>query len=122
LEAGQHSFLFDTCKIEGFYTSPLEHVIEPIEKPFVVRKISGQLTSRAGEWPPGGVLFELRKLGEERILSTRTDTHGFYFLPVKKGVYCFKATLDGWQSRMGIAIVSGKADRATRINFSLYLD
>jgi hypothetical protein len=59
------------------------------------------------------VLIEIRGPGqEETIRSARSDRHGrFKIRGVPDGTYMFKATLDGFSSKIGTIIVSRDAEQ-----------
>jgi hypothetical protein len=101
------------CGIEGFTLSPVEHIVNEIKEPIIVRAVKGRLTNKQGGWPqdmPWPILFEVRRMGETAIIQTRADGEGNFDIPsVQEGIYCFKATAPGWQSVMGIIIVKKKA-------------
>jgi len=40
---------------------------------------------------------------------------------VPPGEYCFKATVDGWQSVVGVIVVTKSADPAARVSFEMLL-
>ena len=109
------------CGIEGFTLAPSEHIVDEIEQPIIVRAVKGKLTNRQGGWPkdwPFPILFEIRKIGEAAIIRARADDDGNFEIPaVPEGRYCFKATVEGWQSVMGII----KVDRRASPKKSIYI-
>jgi hypothetical protein len=110
------------CDIGRFSTTASEHIVVEIDEPFVVRSVEGTLTSQVGEWPSDvTVLFELCAVGGAGPnRSVRTDASGrFRVRDVALGTYCFKATVEGWQSVLGVVIVSKTADRRRRIDFRM---
>ena len=82
------------------------------------------ITSQSGSWPEGTfVLFELRPTrGAGKIRQVKADNQGKFKVPdMPLGEYCFKATADGWQSVIGVVIVSKTASRRSRVNFEMPL-
>ena len=69
------------------------------------------------------VLFEILPYSEKKgIKRALTDQNGnFLIADVSPGSDRFKATRDGWQSVMGIVIVSEDADPDEIIEFVMYL-
>lgn len=113
-----------SCGIEGFTKSPSEHMVVQLEQPFRVRSVEGVVTSQGGDWPEGiSVLVELRSARSAGTMKqARSDPRGSFKIPdVAPGEYCFKATADGWQSVVGVIIVSKTADPASRVNFEMLL-
>jgi hypothetical protein len=113
-----------TCGIAGFTVSPSEHIIDEIDEPFVVRRIQGRIDSEAGEWPEDWpILFEIRGIPHNaNVRGVHADAKGVFKMGhVKEGRYCFKATVDGWQSVVGIIVVDRKADPANKITFVMNL-
>jgi len=112
------------CGLEGFTKADPEHIIREIKKPFEVCKIKGKINSEAGDWPEGtDVLFEIRKSDKNsKIIRIKTDRNGrFKIKKIGNGVYCFKATVNGWQSVVGIIIVSQEADPKNEITIEMLL-
>jgi len=112
------------CGLEGFTKADPEHIIREINKPFKVCEIKGKINSEAGDWPEGTiVLFEIRKRDKNsKIKRIKTDRNGkFKIKKIENGVYCFKATADGWQSVVGIIIVSQEADPKNEITIEMLL-
>ncbi len=112
------------CGLEGFTQSPAEHIINDIEAPFVVREIRGRTLNQTGQrwWKDIRVLVEIRKKDGGVVRKTYADDNGdFIVKDVSEGQYCFKATVLGWQSVMGIIIVSKKADPKNKIVFEMRL-
>lgn len=113
-----------TCGIEGFTKSPSEHIVVELEQAFRVRAVEGLVTSQGGDWPEGtAVLIELRPArGAGSLRQVRTDSRGVFKIPdIAPGEYCFKATAEGWQSVVGVLVVSKTADPATKVNFEMLL-
>jgi hypothetical protein len=112
------------CDLNDF-TPAEEHIIDEIKQPFIVRTISGQILDEIGEgeWVEDWPLFEIRAIGKaKKILSTHADRVGaFVIASVPEGQYCFKATMRGWNSVMGVIIVSKKADPKNRIVLQMNL-
>jgi hypothetical protein len=101
------------CTTEGFTLSPIEHIVEQAEKPFVVSRVKGQLISEGGDWPPDWpILFEIRRIGKAaETVRVHADGKGYFEIPgVAEGRYCFKATVTGWRSVIGIIHVDKHAD------------
>jgi len=112
------------CGLEGFTKSPSEHIVLEREKPFLVRSVDGVIMSQSGGWPEGTfVLFELRPTrGAGKLRRVKTDSRGsFKVTDVPAGEYCFKATVDGWQSIAGVIVVTKAADPAARVRLDLNL-
>jgi hypothetical protein len=114
----------DYCGLEGFYSPPLEHILAEVNEPFSVPEIAGLITAVSGEWPPAGVLFQLKKPGAREVESeTRTDVKGRFVLKESKpGIYCFKATIEGWSSTFGVVQVSPKAPPENEVLLELDLE
>jgi len=112
------------CGINGFSDAVDEHIVNEIMEPFVVTGIRGTIRSEAGDWPEGiRVLFEVRSSrAGAKIQRAMTDAHGKFMMKgIPDGQYCFKATVNGWQSVMGVIIVSKKADPKNKIVFEMRL-
>jgi len=112
------------CGIEGFTKSPSEHIVVELDQPLRVKTVEGVITSRGGDWPDGTfVLFELRPTrGQGTLRQAKTDGRGAFKIPgVPPGEYCFKATADGWQSVVGVIVVTKEADPASRVSFEMLL-
>lgn len=119
-----HGSPIPTCGLAGFALAVDEHIIDEIERPFVVRGIKGKILNVTGYgWTKDvRVLFEIREIGRTLIRKTYADEDGnFSVKKIFDGQYCFKATVTGWQSVMGIIIVSKKADPKTAIVFEMRL-
>jgi hypothetical protein len=100
------------CGVNGFTLSPLEHIVEEIERPFYVRNVKGRLRSETGDWPEDWpILFEIRRTGKAaKIIKANADAEGNFEIPgLTDGWYCFKATVNGWRSVMGLIRVDKKA-------------
>jgi hypothetical protein len=107
------------CSIDGFTQANIEYIIEFLKDPFIVRKISGKVQLEDGT-PFPGVIFEIRKKDvnwkSQTIHKVYSDKNGsFSFKHIKHGIYCFKTTLDGFQSVMGEISVSTKAMKNSSI-------
>jgi hypothetical protein len=100
---------YSVSDFSDFTQSISEHVIDPIDEPFVVKSLRGQILSSG--LPMEGVLIEVQgPNGNRKIKGTRTNANGeFQFHHLKPGRYRFKTTLDNWQSRVGTIIVSKMA-------------
>jgi len=116
-------FPISLCGLEGFYESPLEHIIVEIKQPFIVRKVKGKIGIVDNHpWPKDiRVLFEIRGLPRDgRIKKAYADGNGkFVIKNIPEGQYCFKATAEGWQTVMGTIIVNKKASRKSKIVFDM---
>jgi len=108
--------------VGDFTKSPTEHVINQIEKPFVVSSVSGTISVEGNSDPLPIVLFEIQGPGDDKTIArASSDKHGkFKIGHVKEGSYKFKATLNGFQSVMGTIIVS-KAGRHDKIKIEMPL-
>jgi hypothetical protein len=113
----------DEFSIADFTKSPTEHIINRIDKPFVVRLVRGVVTSTGVREPFQGVLFELQGPGPDRtIRNAITDKNGqFKIKHIRAGTYHFKATMNGWQSVIGTITVSKKADKRSEIKIDMLL-
>jgi hypothetical protein len=113
------------CSLDGFTLSAAEHIIEEIKQPFVIQKIEGSIVNFDNStWSRDSrVLFEIRGIAKDgQIRRTYADENGYFvFNGITEGRYCFKATVLGWQSVMGIIIVSKKADPKGKIVFKMRL-
>jgi hypothetical protein len=109
------------CGIEGFTLSALEHIVNEIRDPIVVRQVQGRISDIDGIaiWYEGHFpLLEIKAQGvnKTKVRGVYADRNGVFKMEgVPEGRYCFKATMDGWQSVMGIIIVSKKADPKSTI-------
>lgn len=115
------------CFIEGFTEADPEGFIEQVTEPFIVRQIQGKILDTEGNaiWfkdhPP---LLEIRAFNVMigKPLGVYTDKNGVFKMEgVPDGPYCFKATMDGWRSVIGIIIVNKKADPKKTIILKLLL-
>lgn len=104
-------------KVGDFTRSPIEHIINEIDQPFVVRSVVGTIILPYGGGPIAGVLFEIRGPGTDRkIRRCKTDDKGRFMMGrVPEGTYRFKATLGGFQSEMGTIVVSRKTLRTNEV-------
>lgn len=111
--------------MDGFTLSPSEHIIDEITEPFVVREVKGRIDNVAGPgwWKDRLVLFEIRGIRKDtEIHKVYADENGnFAMKDITEGRYCFKATVDGWQSVVGIIVVGLKADPTNKITFVMNL-
>lgn len=108
--------------VGDFTKSPTEHIINKIDRPFVVRSPNGVISRSDGDQEPlRNVLFEIEGPGtNRRIRRTTTDEHGrFEIGHVPPGNYAFKATLDGFQSVMGTITISKKAATRSEIRLKM---
>lgn len=109
--------------VGDFTKSPTEHIINRIKRPFFVQSVKG-LISRQTTGPTEplqDVLFEIQGPDHDRkIRRTKTDENGrFKIGHVPAGTYRFKATLNGFQSVMGIITVSKKASQNHEIKITM---
>jgi hypothetical protein len=113
------------CGLEGFTEAPDEHIINEITEPFVVREVKGRIDNEAGPgwWKDCLVLFEIRGIRKDtEVHKVYADENGnFVMRDITEGRYCFKATVNGWQSVTGIIIVSKRADPERSIVFEMKL-
>ena len=112
----------DKATVGDFTKSPTEHIINRIDRPFVVRSLHGVISRSEGHREPlRNVLFEIEGPGaKQKIRRTTTDKHGrFEIGHVPAGNYAFKATLDGFQSVMGSITISKKAATRSEIRLKM---
>jgi hypothetical protein len=113
---------FPSGELEGFRKSATEGTIVHLQKPFVVRAVNGVIIRSVGdESPVEGALFELRGPGSSVIIrSATTRSDGKFSLSrVRHGKYVFKVTAPGFQSVVGIVLVSSRAAAGQIINLSM---
>ncbi len=113
------------CSIHDFAPADSEGFIEQMEQPIVVRNIKGKITNTTGGWPDKTrILIELRRIGDgAKTIQAYADCEGNFEIPrVAKGHYCFKVTVAGWRSVMGIIKVDRRADPAKTILIVVLLD
>lgn len=110
---------FDYGKLSEFTKSPTEHVIYELGRPIDVSSIRGFITDSGGH-ALANVIFEIRKKSLDAVRRTMTDSHGrFSMRGAAAGTYDFKATLDGFQSVVGVIIVSGKLVHNAKIHIEM---
>jgi len=112
------------CGIQGFTLAIDEHIINEVEQPFVAREIKGTIRNITGEgWQKDHrVLFEIREMGHSLVKRTYADENGnFSMKKISDGRYCFKATLMGWQSVIGVIIINKKASPNNKIIIEMRL-
>jgi hypothetical protein len=112
------------CGLTGFTESPAEHIINEVEEPFFVQEIKGKIINDVGDgWSKESrVLFEIRRTSGGPVRRTLADERGNFIMKhIADGQYCFKATVLGWQSVMGIIIVNKKGGQKSEIVFSMRL-
>jgi hypothetical protein len=113
------------CGLEGFTEAPAEHIINEITEPFVVREVKGRIDNVAGPgwWKDCLVLFEIRGIRKDtEVHKVYADENGkFIMRDITEGRYCFKATVNGWQSVMGVIFVEKRADPQKEIVFEMQL-
>jgi len=105
---------YQSGELKGFTISREEHIITHLDDPLTVREVKGTAFIANDEKAPlEGVLFELRGPGDsDTIRSTKTGRDGNFALRhIRPGKYLFKATSLGFQSLVGVVIVSPKAGR-----------
>ena len=114
----------EICGLKGFTESKAEHIINQIREPFVVCEIRGTISNDQAGWQKGSlVLFEIRGIGKNlKVKHTHTDEYGnFAMKNIPPGRYCFKATVLGWQSVMGVIFVDKKANPRNQVVFKMPL-
>ena len=112
------------CGLRGFTESAAEHIINEILEPFVVREIKGKISNDEGGWQKDYlVLFEIRGVDQDsKIIRAYTDEDGnFVMKDIPQGRYCFKATVLGLQSVMGVIFVDKTANPKSRVVFKMHL-
>ena len=111
---------FESGWLKGFTKSPTEHIIVRIEEPFMVRALKGVVLDAPGT-AMHGVLVEVEdSVGHLR--EATTDSKGrFTFRGVHNGHFRFKVTMNGFQSVVGVIILSNKAPRAADIRVVMHL-
>ncbi len=115
------------CFTRGFTEANPEGFVEQVTEPFVVRQIQGKILDSEGNaiWHEVSTpLLEIRafRLMIGKPQGVYTDKNGVFKMEgVPDGPYCFKATMDGWRSVIGIIIVSKKADPKKTIILKLLL-
>ena len=100
---------YSSGELKGFTKSPTESVIIHIDDPFVVSVLRGEVSRKGGDNSPlENVLIEIRGPGDSEVIkSAKTTTEGkFQFPHLKPGKYIFKATTLGFQSIVGVVVVS----------------
>ena len=110
-------------EVGDFTRSPTETIIDELDRPFVVRSVSGKVS-----WAGGGgdallnVLIEIQGPGKHRkIRGATNDQDGrFRIRHVPQGVYRFKATLNGYQSVMGTIVVSKDAPKSNEVLIEMH--
>jgi hypothetical protein len=119
-----HHPLISNCGLERFTQSEDEHIINQIQQPFRVRKIKGRITSETGDWPEGiQILISIRSIDRySKVIKSFADKNGFFEIEnLKKGKYCFKVTVNGWQSVVGTVIFTKDVDPNYEINVQMQL-
>jgi hypothetical protein len=84
-----------------------------MEQPIIVRNVRGKVTNEIERWPKNcTILFEIRRIGNgAKTIQAYADGEGNFEIPsVAKGRYCFRATVEGWRSVIGMIKVDGRAD------------
>jgi len=112
------------CGLEGFTLAIDEHIIDQIEQPIIVRRIGGKITNDQSGWPKKlTILLEIRDARKDvKVHKVYADENGNFIMKnIPEGRYCFKATVMGWQSLMGIIIVDKKADPKSEIVIKMQL-
>jgi hypothetical protein len=115
--------LQDRSVIGDFSKSPDEHIIQQIDKPFLVRSVQGIIDrqSNGPAEPLANVLFEIQGPGSDhKIRRATTGKDGkFRMRDAPPGSYKFKATLSGFQSVMGTVIIDKRASKTERIEIAM---
>jgi hypothetical protein len=119
--------LISRCRMEGFTITDCENILNEIKQPFMVRIIKGKIIDIEDDygWSKDiPVLFEVRAINNKgKFFHTYADENGIFKMSdIPEGQYCFKATICGWQSVMGVIIVSKTADPKNEIVFKMLLD
>src|SRR5215469_2473252 len=98
---------FKTGELKGFIKSPMEHIIERLEKIPTLQKVEGFVGSKELDQPLEGVLIEIRGPGEtETVRMAKSNQQGrFRFGRVPDGAYTIKLTLNGFRSVVGAIAV-----------------
>lgn len=112
------------CGLDGYTQSGAEHIIDKIEQTFVVGEIHGNIINSHGygRTKDVRVLFEIRGIKDGLIKKTYAYENGnFGVKNVPDGQYCFKATVLGWQSVMGIIIIDKNASPKNKIVFKMMM-
>ena len=112
---------FQSGEFKGLTKSPTEQVIVRINEPITVSSVHGRVPFNDGDTPLEEVIFEIRGPGNQvRIRATKSDSSGrFNISRVPEGSYTFKSTKDGFQSVVGMIIVSKKADKQKSIEIKM---
>ncbi len=103
---------FTSGELRGFTKSPTEAIITRLDEPVVIRAVTGTVIRSVGDQSPlESTLIELRGPDDSTIIrAAKTDRQGrFHLRRVPPGKYMFKATSLGFQSVVGVVIVSPKA-------------
>ena len=112
------------CGVAGFTESAAEHIINEIEEPFFVQEIKGNIINDVGDgWSKESrVLFEVRRTSGGPVRRTFADECGSFVMKhIPDGQYCFKATVLGWQSVMGIIVVNKRGGQKSAIVLNMHL-
>lgn len=113
----------EKATVGDFTKSPTEHIINQVDRPFVVQSVRGIISRQTGgpTEPLQNVLFEIQGPGTDRkIRRATTDESGqFKMGHVPVGTYKFKATLNGFQSVMGTITVSKEAPKTDEIKIAM---
>ena len=109
--------------ISEFTKSPTEHIINEVHEPFHVKSVIGTITFAGSTEGVAKVLFEIEGPGSQRtIRHGMTDSRGHFKIShVPPGTYKFKATLSGYQSVVGIIVVSKRAVKSAVITVQMHL-
>jgi hypothetical protein len=74
-----------------------------------------------GDQPEAGVNVEVRRIGSENVLRTKTDAEGNFKIPdATEGEYKFKVTKDGFKALSGRIFVRHNA-ASRRLSFELHV-
>jgi hypothetical protein len=113
----------EKATVGDFTKSPTEHIINQVDKTFVVQSVKGIISRQTGgpTEPLQNMLFEIQGPGKDRkIRRATTDESGrFKMGHVPVGTYKFKITLNGFQSVMGTITVSKEAPKTDEIKIAM---
>ncbi|HEY3972469.1 MAG TPA: hypothetical protein VGM18_05660 [Candidatus Sulfotelmatobacter sp.] len=105
--------------VGDFTKSPNEHIINEIDRPFMVSSVKGYLFFDDNKTPAPKVLFEIQGPGNsKKIRKATTDDSGRFSIRAPEGTYRFKTTLMSFQSEVGTVIVSKKYPKTNVITIT----
>jgi hypothetical protein len=104
---------------EGFTIEEPQNATIVVTEPCRVRVMAGRVT--IADQPIDGANVEVRAVGGQNILRSKTDVGGNFRIPdATEGEYKFKVTKDGFKALSGKIIVHRNAPQA-RLSFGLEL-